>query len=72
MANTEGSKSKLEEIFETWVADLISSALGIALVIYGSTADILPSGRFICIILGILFQIPLVYFKIYQTIFNKK
>ena len=68
--DNEDEKSKVEEIFNSWIADIISSAFGIALITYGSTANILLSGKLICIIFGGILQIPLVYFKIYQAIFG--
>lgn len=59
---------KLEEVFDSWITDLISSILGGFLIYYGFYGDLEIYGRIICILFGLILQIPTVYFKIYQWI----
>lgn len=59
------NKEKRKEIWESWVGGIISSVIGVASVIIGSTADWLNSfGRVIFILFGVFLQIPLFWFKI--------
>lgn len=71
MPDTEEQKGKIEDIFDSWITDILSSGLGTALIIYGFAGDILFSVRAICVLLGVIMQMPLVYFKIYQSIFGE-
>jgi len=58
----------LKEILDSWVTDIISSALGVALIGFAYSIKAENSYYWIALFAGIIFQIPLVYFKIWQCI----
>ena len=59
---------KIKDLFESWIFDLISSGLGIALIVY--SREIKQENPYwpIVFISGILFQIPIFYFKLLKFI----
>jgi hypothetical protein len=60
----------INKIFESWVNDLIGSALGIALIKIGVDSKEAPTLWIpaVLIITGILFQIPTFYFILWKEI----
>ena len=59
---------KIKELFESWIFDLISSGLGVALVIYSFNIKSENQYWFIAFICGLIFQIPTFYFKLWKFI----
>ena len=62
------AKGAIEELFESWITDLISGVLGAALI--SVSIVIKPTNNFwwIAFVSGIIFEIPLFYFKLWETI----
>ena len=59
---------KIKDLFESWIYDLISSALGVALIFYSIEIRQENPYWLIVFISGILFQIPIFYFKLLKFI----
>ena len=59
---------KIKELFESWIFDLISSAFGVALVIYSFSIKQENSYWWIAFIPGVVLQIPTFYFKLWKFI----
>ena len=59
---------KNNELFESWIFDLVSSGLGVALVIYSFNIKSENQYWFIAFICGLIFQIPTFYFKLWKFI----
>ena len=59
---------KIKELFESWIIDLVSSGLGVALVIYSFSIKQENPYWFIAFICGLIFQIPTFYFKLWKFI----
>ena len=59
---------RLKELLESWIGGLVSSGLGVAFVYY--SIEIKPENPYwwIAFIFGLLFQIPLIYFKIIKIV----
>ncbi|MBI2654137.1 hypothetical protein HYX02_04975 [Candidatus Woesearchaeota archaeon] len=59
---------KIKELFESWIVDLVSSVLGVAMVVYSFEIKQQNPYWWIAFISGLIFQIPLIYFKIWKFI----
>ena len=59
---------KIEELFESWITDLVLSGLGAALIVYSFSIKSENAYWFIAFISGLLFQIPTFYFKLWKFI----
>ena len=59
---------RIKELFESWIVDLASSGLGIALIIYSFSIKSENPYWFIAFISGLLFQIPTFYFKLWKFV----
>ena len=59
---------KIKELFESWIFDLVSSSLGVALVIYSLSIKSKSQYWFIAFLCGLIFQIPTFYFKLWKFI----
>ena len=61
----------IKELLENLIFDIISSALGVALVYYSFQIKPENSYWFIAFISGLIFQIPLFYVKLWKFIEEK-
>lgn len=59
---------ELEELLESWVADIIASALGVALIAFALEIKSENNFWWIALFAGIIMQIPTFYFQIWKFI----
>lgn len=57
-----------KELFENWIFDIFSSALGVSLILWSK--EIRPENPFwwIAFLSGILFNLPTIYFQIWKYV----
>ena len=58
----------LKELFESWITDIIGSALGIALIYFAFDIKAENPYYWIPLFTGIILQIPTIYFQVWKYI----
>ena len=62
---------KVKELFKSWIVDLVSSGLGVALIVYSLEIKKENPYWIMGFIMGLILQVPTFYFKLWKYLEEK-